>query len=102
MTRSLLLLPLLFLGARLLPAQEPFSEEDFQRNARQVVPRDAFPVLTDPEMVDVRRASEELRDDEPVIGLVLNGEARAWPISVMGSHELVNDRIGGIPIAVSW
>jgi hypothetical protein len=37
-----------------------------------------------------------------VIGLVINGEARAYPVRVLALHELVNDVVGGVPVAVSW
>ena len=39
---------------------------------------------------------------EQVIGVNLNGEARAYPLRIMSWHELVNDRIGDLPILVSW
>ena len=37
-----------------------------------------------------------------VIGITHAGEAKAYPVVIMGIHELGNDTIGGIPIAVSW
>ena len=41
-------------------------------------------------------------DDEVVIGVALAGEARAYPISILDWHELVNDALGGRPILVSY
>ena len=41
-------------------------------------------------------------DDEPVIGLALNGEARAYPTGILYRRELVNDAVGGVPVLVSW
>ena len=41
-------------------------------------------------------------DDIVVIGVVINGDARAYPISLLDGHELVNDRVGGKPITVGW
>ena len=82
-----------------------FPKEDlgeaFDRDARRAVPRDAFPVLTNPKMVSPEKA-EGVRADDMVIGITAGGRAKAYPIPVMGRHELVNDEIGGIPIAVSW
>jgi hypothetical protein len=40
--------------------------------------------------------------DEPVIGVVLGGEARAYPTWQLNAHEIVNDRIGNRSIAVTW
>ena len=38
--------------------------------------------------------------NEWVIGIALNGEAKAYPVDVMGIHELINDVVGGAPITV--
>lgn len=46
--------------------------------------------------------STEWLEDEYVIGLALNGEARAYPIRLLSSHELVNDTVGGEPVLISW
>ncbi len=46
--------------------------------------------------------STEWLEDEYVIGLALNGEARAYPIRLLSSHELVNDMVGGEPVLISW
>lgn len=37
-----------------------------------------------------------------VIGVVLNGQARAYPLLVLNAHEIVNDSLGGVPIAVTY
>ena len=62
---------------------------------------DAFPVLTDPELTPAAEA-KMLRDEEPVIGVAIGDEAKAYPISIMGVHELANDTCGGKPILTSW
>ena len=66
--------------------------------------RDAFPVFNNPELISVAEAKEwgQLRDDEPIIGVAFEGHAKAYPIDLMGVHELGNDVIGNIPIAVTW
>lgn len=76
-------------------------EADYEKHKRRAAPRDAFPVLFDPKMAKVADA-KSIRDDEPVIGVFLGGEAMAYPISIMGIHELVNATCGGQPIAASW
>ena len=76
-------------------------EADYDEHARRALARDAFPVLFDPKLVPADEA-EGIRDDEPVIGVFLGGEAKAYPISIMGVHELANDTCGGQPIAASW
>lgn len=79
-----------------------FSESSYDSEGVRAAPRDAFPVLDHPEMVFAADAQQELDEEEPVIGLFLDGEARAYPISVMGGVELVNDTCGELPVAVSW
>jgi len=64
-------------------------------------PKDGIPALTDPNYVSARKASF-IRKDDQVIGTVINGEARAYPLRIMSWHELVNDRVGDLPILVSW
>jgi hypothetical protein len=63
-------------------------------------PRDGIPALDSPESVP---ASESpWRPEDRVVGVVVNGEARAYPIPLLVWHELVNDDLGGQPILVSY
>jgi hypothetical protein len=64
-------------------------------------PKDGIPALMNPKYVSARKASF-LRKDDKVIGVVLNGEARAYPLRIMSWHELVNDKVGDLSILVSW
>ena len=66
--------------------------------------RDAFPVFNNPRMLTAHVAEKRglIFSRDAVIGVSHNGKAKAYPISVMGIHELGNDTIGGKPIAVSW
>ncbi len=70
----------------------------------QAVPRDAFPVFDNPAMLSAAVAEQEgvVYDGDAVIGIRHGKEAKAYPITIMGLHELGNDTIDGIPIAVSW
>lgn len=66
--------------------------------------RDTFPVFDDPPMIGAAQAEAKglIFPRDAVIGVSHGGEAKAYPIAVMGIHELGNDSIGGVPIAVSW
>jgi hypothetical protein len=64
-------------------------------------PKDGIPSIDHPQFVPVSGASG-LADTEPVIGLVFGGEAKAYPIRVLTFHEIVNDEIAGIPVAVTF
>lgn len=41
-------------------------------------------------------------DDEPVLGIVVDGDARAVPVVMLDAHEIVNDRIGGRDVAITY
>ena len=43
-----------------------------------------------------------MNDDEPVISLEINGEAKAYPLGILIMHEIVNDGLGGVPVTVSY
>jgi hypothetical protein len=69
-----------------------------------VVPRDAFPVFDHPRMVTAAEAEGRglVFDRDMVIGVARGRQAKAYPIAIMGIHELGNDTIDGVPIAVTW
>ncbi len=65
-------------------------------------PKDGIPAITDPEMIPVAEESR-LAPREPVMVLELAGEkARAWPVRYLMWHEIVNDEVGDIPVAVTF
>ncbi len=68
------------------------------------ITRDSFPVFNQPRMLraDQAEARGVILPRDAVIGVSLGGEAKAYPIAVMGYHELGNDTLAGVPIAVSW
>lgn len=65
------------------------------------VPKDAIPAIDHPEMLPVEKA-DSLIPEEQVMGVVINGEARVYPIRILIGHEIVNDEIQGRPIAVTY
>lgn len=64
-------------------------------------PRDGIPAIDEPKFLPVSKA-HFLRDEDPVIGLVEKGEARAYPLRILVWHEIVNDTVGGRPITVVY
>ncbi len=65
-------------------------------------PPDGIPPIDDPAFIPVENADEWLLADEPVVVLDVAGDARAYPVQVMIWHEIVNDVVGGVPIAVTY
>jgi hypothetical protein len=43
-----------------------------------------------------------LSDDEPVLSLEVDGESRAYPVRILIWHEIVNDTVAGVPVAVTY
>ena len=67
-----------------------------------VLAKDAIPAIRSPEFVGAADAEEWMNADEPVIGVEIEGDARAYPVAMLSRHEIVNDMVGGAPIAVTW
>ena len=73
-------------------------------------PRDFMPSLDRPEILRGDEIAEYNRTHrrrpvvsaDRVVGVVVAGEARAYPIPLLEAHEIVNDELGGVPIAVSF
>ena len=67
------------------------------------LPPNAIPAINDPPMVAPGAAGTEyLFDDDRVLGVVFNGEARAYPHNILWHHEIVNDDVGGTPVSVTF
>lgn len=65
-------------------------------------PKDGIPALSDPQFIRVGQETR-IEDREPVITVELDGQTpRAYPIRYMTWHEIVNDVIGGVPVAVTF
>lgn len=64
-------------------------------------PRDAIPPIDNPRFEPVS-ASDWIEDQEPGVLIEIEGDARFYPLSVMTRHEIVNDEVGGIPVAVTY
>lgn len=65
------------------------------------VRRDGIPALDNPELIDAANASFML-DSDLVFGVEINGDQRAYPLRIMGWHEMFNDVIGGVPVALAY
>lgn len=62
--------------------------------------RDGIPPLEYPKWISVDEA--RLGADEPVILFESGGEARAYPLRILLWHEIINDDVAGVPIAVTF
>ncbi|MFQ5467152.1 MAG: DUF3179 domain-containing protein [Kiloniellaceae bacterium] len=64
-------------------------------------PKDGIPSIDKPKFVPVSEM-RDLAPSEPVIGLVVDGDARAYPLRILTWHEIVNDTVGGVPVVVTY
>ncbi len=78
------------------------STVDFDEITSGGPPRDGIPAIDDPQFRRVGDPRIELADNEPVIACAYEEEARAYPLRILMFHEIVNDIIGELPIAVSY
>jgi hypothetical protein len=85
-------------GPALVPPQgpDPLASSEIQA----ILPADAIRAVDHPQFVAADKAG--MRENLNVIGVALGGEAHAFPIAIMSRIEIVNDRLGGKNIAVTW
>ena len=92
------------------PEGEPLSEGERRINVRvddpnsyrfpQLLPMDGIRPVYNPEFMTADQV--ELKDDELILGVTFEGQAKAYPITVLRSREMVNDELAGIPLLVTW
>jgi hypothetical protein len=64
-------------------------------------PPDGIPAIDHPKF---QRANQVnwIADQEPVLALSIGNDTRAYPVQVLIWHEIVNDTVGGVPVAVTY
>lgn len=65
-----------------------------------LLPYDGIRPIYEPDFVEA--PDSPLNDDELVMGVAIQGEAKAYPVSVLRFREMVDDELGGLPILVTW
>ena len=64
-------------------------------------PKDGIPSIDNPVFATVSD-SQFMSDSDTVIGLEINGQAKAYPLFILVWHEIVNDKVGGLPVSVTY
>jgi hypothetical protein len=85
--------------AALVPGAAAQGDEP-PEGIRQLLPRGGIPAIFEPEFVSAGDA--DIPDSAWVLGVYLNGDARAYDLNILNHHEIVNDVIGGQPVAPVW
>lgn len=91
------------LFARLDPRFRQFFRPPVKLRVEEIVwggvaAMDGIPPLIDSPLGD----SAYLTPAEPVFGVSLNGDHRAYPLRILDAHEMANDRVGGVPVALAY
>jgi hypothetical protein len=76
------------------------AEEALPPGVVQLLPRGAIAAIFDPQFVSADEA--DLPDSAWVFGVVIQGEAHAYSLNLLNSHEIVNDVFGKLPVAATW
>jgi hypothetical protein len=101
MIRTVILL-FLFVWSAAVPVLGQRMEKVKGKPMYTVLPFDAIPSIDAPVLVDAADGDRFMSAQEMVIGIVDGGEARAYSAWHLDRHEIVNDVINGVPIAVTW
>ncbi len=95
------------------PEPVPFDTAEWKTNfaARSVPlseimsggpPKDGIPAIDRPEFVTVSAADAWLGPKEPVIFFERNADVRAYPLQILIWHEIANDTVGDVPVAITF
>ena len=83
------------------PVQRPEETLGGRPMSEFFIEHDRFFPATDPGTVSRAEAAHLLGDDE-VFGVLEGGKARAYPVTMLSYYHVVNDIVGGVPIAVTY
>lgn len=89
-------------GAVALVGEPPETERFRDAPLVRLLPPDAIPAIDAPRLVSREEAERFMLAEEPVLGVVVGGDARAYSLWILDSHEIVNDTLGSTPIAATW
>jgi hypothetical protein len=64
-------------------------------------PRDGIESVDQPEFALVEEARWVVKGN-PVLGVVVEGDAHVYPVHLIEPHQIVNDEMGGVPVVVSY
>ena len=65
-----------------------------------VLPKDAIPAILHPTFVPAQQA--QVTPEAAMIGVVFQGDAHTYAAVLLNAHEIVNDVVGGEPVATTW
>lgn len=103
--RFLLVALLLFVAACSTPATTittPATPTTAALAYERLLPAGVIQVLDMPPTVPANAVAGHIQGNDPVMGLKIGDEARAYPVGVMRRYEIANDVLGGQPVGVTY
>ena len=91
---------ILYLTILLLLLTGSALADELPEGVEQIIPRGQIAAVFEPEFVSADEA--EISDDAWVLGVVVEGVAKAYSLNLLNRHEVVNDRSGGTAFAAVW
>lgn len=95
-------------GDRFANLRDEWPDTDFSQasvDIRAVIaagpPKDGISSIDDPRFIPAQQVTE-LAETEPLISVLLGGDAHAYPFRILIRHEIVNDWVGGLPVAITY
>jgi len=82
------------------PAPQPPKEAGLPDDFIQVLPRGRIASVDTPQFVPAAEA--KIPGEAWIMGVVMDGQARAYSLNLLNRHEIVNDEIGGVKFAAVW
>ena len=80
----------------------PEGNKERELEIIDILPKDGIPSVDNPAFLDAVDAASQIGQQDLIIGVSLNGEHKAYPTAFLSSHEIVNDNVGGVPVAITW
>ena len=97
--------PFFFIALVIITLLTCFSQADeTKREFKPVTLMKPLPAIVDASIKSREEMDGKINDEELVLGVSINGSSRAYPINMLNGprREIINDRLGGKPIAATW
>ena len=88
--------------ARRVTLQLPGNDEPYPEKIRSIQGGVRFKNWDDVAYLHTDEGHEQLGRDDRVIGLEIDGDTIAYPLSAMGLREVANEEFGELPVSVTW
>jgi len=76
------------------------GSQDQPEGFEQILPRGRIAAISNPRYIPADRA--RIAPQSWVLGIIIEGEARAFSLNLLNVHEVVNDSIGETDFAAVW